>query len=164
MSDQTQTAPTPLPTEPKRYLEPPPNHPANEYTREAVPAVADAVKSISLDDFKKVHTQPCFRDAYLWGMSGGFAVGGLRFIAGGGIPKACNWAVGACLGTSIVTYEYCQYRRRQEKQFIAQASAIMERKRAEVEKKMAERKERAMKAAAEKEAQAAAAKSSWKFW
>lgn len=83
MSDQTQTAPTPLPTEPKRYLEPPPNHPANEYTREAVPAVADAVKSISLDDFKKVHTQPCFRDAYLWGMSGGFAVGGLRFIAGG---------------------------------------------------------------------------------
>jgi cytochrome c oxidase assembly protein subunit 20 len=72
--------------------------------------------------------------------------------------------VGACLGTSVLKYEYCQYRRRQEKQLIAQASAIMERKRAEVEKKMAERKERAMKAAAEKEAQAAAAKSSWKFW
>jgi cytochrome c oxidase assembly protein subunit 20 len=83
MPEETQTTTTPFPTEPKRYLEPPPDHPANEYTRVAVPGVTDAVKSIKLDDFKKVHTQPCFRDAYLWGMSGGFAAGGLKFIAGG---------------------------------------------------------------------------------
>jgi len=83
MPEEPQTTATPHPMEPKRYLEPPPDHPANEYTREAVPGVADAVKSIKLDDFKKVHTQPCFRDAYLWGMSGGFAAGGLKFIVGG---------------------------------------------------------------------------------
>ena len=71
------------PTESKRYLEPPSDVPANNYTREARPSVIDAVKMISWEDLKTVHTKTCVRESYLNGMGIGFAFGGLRFALGG---------------------------------------------------------------------------------
>ena len=40
-------------------------------------------KSIKLEDFKKVHKQPCVRDSLLLGIGGGFGFGGIRAILGG---------------------------------------------------------------------------------
>ena len=45
--------------------------------------VADALKTVKLEDFKEVHKKPCVRDALLPGIGVGFAVGGIRAIMGG---------------------------------------------------------------------------------
>lgn len=76
-------APSPTPDAPKRYLEPPTDQPANNLTPGAVPTLAAAASMIRLDDFKTVHTKPCFREANLWGMGTGFAFGGARFVLRG---------------------------------------------------------------------------------
>ena len=77
---------TPERSEKKRYFEPT-DETANEFDRAANahsnPGIRDALETITLDDFKKVHQQPCFREANLSGMGAGFAVGGSRFIFGG---------------------------------------------------------------------------------
>jgi cytochrome c oxidase assembly protein subunit 20 len=45
--------------------------------------IAEIVKSITLEDFRTVHTKPCVRDSLLMGILGGFGVGGVRAILGG---------------------------------------------------------------------------------
>ena len=45
--------------------------------------ILDGLKSIKLHDFREVHTKPCVRDAFLVGIAGGFAVGGVRLILAG---------------------------------------------------------------------------------
>jgi cytochrome c oxidase assembly protein subunit 20 len=51
--------------------------------RERPPALADAVKTIKLEDFKKVHMYPCVRESLLMGIGGGFGIGGIRALWGG---------------------------------------------------------------------------------
>ena len=83
------------------------------------------------------------------------------------MPKACNWAVAGFMLTAIGSYEYCVVRRRLVKATYRKISAAMEAKKLQKEKQMAERKERALQAVAEREAAAAAAaekQRSWKFW
>lgn len=43
----------------------------------------EVVSSIKLEDFTKVHRQPCVRDALLTGILGGFLLGGGRAVLGG---------------------------------------------------------------------------------
>jgi cytochrome c oxidase assembly protein subunit 20 len=50
---------------------------------ERPPALADAVKTIKLEDFKKVHMYPCVRESLLMGIGGGFGIGGIRALWGG---------------------------------------------------------------------------------
>lgn len=45
--------------------------------------IADALKAVTVDDFKEIHKKPCVRDAFLPGIGAGFAVGGIRAIMGG---------------------------------------------------------------------------------
>ncbi|KAF8541906.1 hypothetical protein BDD12DRAFT_827237 [Trichophaea hybrida] len=171
--DQTTTTTTTTPSPPitasleiKRYLEPPPDQPANNLSREAVPTLQDAAQTITLEDFKKVHLQPCFREANLYGMGAGFAVGGVRFIFGGGVPKSCNWAVGGFVLASITCYERCQYRRRKEKEGMRRAVEIIEAKRQQREQIVAEKRAQRGKAVTRgtTEAVAASEKPWYKFW
>ena len=48
--------------------------------------------SITLEDFKKVHKQPCVRDSLLLGISGGFGLGGVRAVLGGESPSTTTKA------------------------------------------------------------------------
>ena len=45
--------------------------------------ILDGLKSIQLHELRQVHTKPCVRDAFLVGIAGGFAVGGVRLILAG---------------------------------------------------------------------------------
>lgn len=51
--------------------------------RERPPAITDAVKTIKLEDFKKVHMYPCVRESLLMGIGSGFGIGGIRALWGG---------------------------------------------------------------------------------
>jgi cytochrome c oxidase assembly protein subunit 20 len=51
--------------------------------RERPPALTDAVKTIKLEDFKKVHMYPCVRESLLMGIGSGFGIGGIRALWGG---------------------------------------------------------------------------------
>jgi hypothetical protein len=44
--------------------------------------VIDAVKTIQLRDFSSIAQKPCARDALIFGMSAGFAIGGGRAVFG----------------------------------------------------------------------------------
>jgi len=52
------------------------------------PSIVDAVKTVHLEDFTKVHETPCVRNALLPGIGGGVAVGAGRFVIGGRISCA----------------------------------------------------------------------------
>ena len=69
----------------KRYFEAPTDSPVNTLSEQAAsePVLTGAVKMIKLEDFTKVHLQPCARESFLTGMAAGFVVGGLRFVVGG---------------------------------------------------------------------------------
>lgn len=51
--------------------------------REKPPSLAEAVKTVRVQDFKQVHMYPCVRESLLTAFGGGFAVGGLRALLGG---------------------------------------------------------------------------------
>ncbi|KAJ1959467.1 hypothetical protein H4R35_007641, partial [Dimargaris xerosporica] len=42
-----------------------------------------AFKLLSKDDINRIDRMPCFRDGFLYGMTGGAIVGGLRFLQRG---------------------------------------------------------------------------------
>jgi len=56
--------------------------------RERPPAITDAVKTIKLEDFKKVHMYPCVRESLLMGIGSGFGIGGIRALWGGMFSSA----------------------------------------------------------------------------
>lgn len=95
VAETSREAVTTLPKKP--YTPPAPPTGANEYARPAQATLTDAVKSISMEDFKNVHMQPCVRNSLLYGIGTGFAFGGLRLVLGGtairaiGVNYSCNW-------------------------------------------------------------------------
>lgn len=46
-------------------------------------SLGEAIKTVKVADFKEVVTYPCARESFLFGIGGGFGVGGLRFLVGG---------------------------------------------------------------------------------
>ena len=80
---QNPTSSAPAGPEKKRYFTPPTDSPSNTFSAEATPIITSAVKTIRLEDFTKVHLQPCARESLLSGMGLGFVFGGLRFVVGG---------------------------------------------------------------------------------
>ncbi|KAK4158742.1 hypothetical protein QBC43DRAFT_143330 [Cladorrhinum sp. PSN259] len=75
-----------------------------------------AAQTIQPSDFLTFHQAPCARTGLLTGIGAGSAVGVIRWLVGLPVPRAANWAVGAGVVASIGQYEYCQFRRRQEKE------------------------------------------------
>lgn len=85
------TEPSALPRDPSQKIHKKPRvfiHRASEDPEEEERAyknlsMLDAAKTVSIEDFKKVHQTPCFRDAMLPGIGLGSGVGALRFVVGG---------------------------------------------------------------------------------
>lgn len=127
--------------------------------------VGDAAKSIKAGDFLKVHQYPCSREGLLTGIGGGSVIGVVRYIVGASIPKAANWAVGAFALTSILSYEYCQAKRRDELVKMKRVVEVYNRKQGEMKQKEEEAKRKKQQRQAEEEAARVAAQKSWyKFW
>ncbi|TAQ88717.1 hypothetical protein B7494_g2974 [Chlorociboria aeruginascens] len=134
-------------------------------SRQVVPKISAAARTIKLEEFKHIHTRPCVREAFLTGMGAGFVVGGGRAIFGARIPKAANWAVGAFVLTAFANYEFCQYRRHLEKVHMKRAVEIIDRKREKHEAEMQAKRDERRRAKEEMDKKAEEArKSSWKFW
>ncbi|ORE21632.1 hypothetical protein BCV71DRAFT_173471 [Rhizopus microsporus] len=45
------------------------------------PSFVDALKTIKLEDFKDINKIPCSRNALLYGMAAGVAMGAIRFMS-----------------------------------------------------------------------------------
>ncbi|RDW63965.1 cytochrome c oxidase protein 20 [Coleophoma crateriformis] len=135
-------------------------------SRQEIPTLGDAIKTVRLEDFAQVHMYPCVRESLLTGIGGGFAMGGVRALLGAHIPKAANWAVGTFVFASFANYEFCLYRRRLEKQYMKRAVEIIDRKKMEkeAEREKIRMERRAAKEEADRKAEEAAKRSSWKFW
>jgi Protein of unknown function (DUF3767) len=76
--------------------------------REKPPAITDAVKTIKLEDFKKVHMYPCVRESLLMGIGSGFGIGGIRALWGGMFTYSCLGGlllIGLCCSSDT---ESCQ--------------------------------------------------------
>ncbi|CEG83106.1 hypothetical protein RMATCC62417_17078 [Rhizopus microsporus] len=78
------------------------------------PSFVDALKTIKLEDFKDINKIPCSRNALLYGMAAGVAMGAVRFMSKRMIPTSANWAVGTFCGVSAISFEMCQMDRRQK--------------------------------------------------
>ncbi|KAM0327227.1 hypothetical protein ACHAQA_006362 [Verticillium albo-atrum] len=131
------------------------------------PTVGDAIKTIKPEDFLAVSQAPCARDGYIAGIVSGGLVGGIKFIMKAPIPKVANWAVGSTLAGAAASYEYCQWKRRQERVRMRRTVEVYHEAMADKHKKEAEaRREARDEAAKAKEAAAAAAKQGawYKFW
>ncbi|KAL8683052.1 MAG: hypothetical protein Q9186_000962 [Xanthomendoza sp. 1 TL-2023] len=83
------------------------------------PAIVDALKTIKLEDFKEVHKKPCTREGFLTGIGAAFATGGVQAILGG------LWAVGAFAFGSFAMHEYCQRKRKIEKEGMQRVNAAL---------------------------------------
>ncbi|RPA99228.1 hypothetical protein L873DRAFT_1768110 [Choiromyces venosus 120613-1] len=141
-----------IPLDPENPTTAQPRVTPNDYAATQQASLSEAVKTIHVEDFKKVHLQPCVRNAFLYGIAAGFAFGGLKLVLRAPVPNAANWAAGTFAGTSVVTYEVCQYRRQKEKAGMQRAVEIIDRRKAEREKAIVEKREAAKRAAEEKAA------------
>lgn len=124
--------------------------------------MADAWRSIKADDFLSVHQAPCSRQGFLTGIGSGGAIGFLRFVLGTPVPKAANWAVGVGMAAAIAQYEFCQYRRRQEREKIKRVVEVYDRKQAEARRLEEEAKRE--RETREEEARLKAQRRWYKFW
>ncbi|PWW72130.1 hypothetical protein C7212DRAFT_348539 [Tuber magnatum] len=140
-----------IPPDPERKPTTPKVAP-NDYAATQQATLSEAVKTIHAEDFKKVHLQPCVRNAFLYGITAGFAFGGLKLVLRAPMLNAANWAAGTFAGASAVTYEICQYRRHKEKAGMQKVVEIIDRRKAEREKALMERREAGRRAEEEERA------------
>ncbi|KAI8987163.1 hypothetical protein BDB01DRAFT_784834 [Pilobolus umbonatus] len=76
------------------------------------PKFVDALKTVKLEDFKEINRIPCARNALLYGMGAGVAVGLLRFVTKRTVSTSANWAVASFCGVSAVSFEACHLERK----------------------------------------------------
>ncbi|MCJ1391631.1 hypothetical protein MMC18_004496 [Xylographa bjoerkii] len=129
----------------------------------------DGIKSIKLEDVKSLHKIPCVRDALLTGMGTGFMFGGGRMILGASTWKAMSWAMGSFCLSSAGMFEFCQRRRTLERQGMARAAEIIDRKRLEKERQAEKiraerRRKREEEEKKKEEEEEKTKKSGWSLW
>ncbi|MCJ1291587.1 hypothetical protein MMC34_003132 [Xylographa carneopallida] len=128
----------------------------------------DGIKSIKVEDVQNLHKIPCVRDALLTGMGTGFMIGGGRMILGATMWKSMSWAMGSFCFSSAGMFEFCQRRRALERQGMARAAEIIDRKRLEkerqAEKIRAERRRRREEEEKKKEEEERNKKTGWSLW
>ncbi|KAF4537584.1 Cox20/FAM36A [Lasiodiplodia theobromae] len=132
-------------------------------------SLSDGFKTIQPKDFLEIHKYPCVREAILTSIGTGFGTGGLMAIWGKSIAKSCNWAAGVFVFTSMASYEFCKQKQRLEREGMARAVEIMDRKREEKRAKRQEiiaarRKAKEESDRLEEERMNAAQKPWWKVW
>ncbi|EKG16609.1 Cox20/FAM36A [Macrophomina phaseolina MS6] len=131
--------------------------------------LSEGFKTIQPKDFLEIHKYPCVREALLTSIGTGFGTGGLMAIWGKPLVKSCNWAAGVFVFTSMASYEFCKQKLRLEREGMARAVEIMDRKREEKKAKRQEMIEARRKAKEEadrleEERLRTSQKSWWKFW
>lgn len=178
-------SPSPSDGSPKRawvYAKPLPSPPANPSTDTTTPphpttpefnhppSITDVVTTIKPEDFLSVHQTPCAQRGFLTGIGAGMGIGGLRWVLGLPLPRAANWAVGAGVAAAAAQYEYCQYRRRLERENMLRMVKVYTAKQA-AEKEKAEAEGRVKVEAASRgkeggqvEGSGGEGKRGWKFW
>lgn len=127
--------------------------------------LADAVKTIKLEEYKDFTKKPCVRDGLLTGIGSGFALGGLTAILRRPVWSVCNYSVGGFVAMSLGGYQYCQYYRTLERTGMKRITEVMEQKKAEIAaRREAKRlKEEADRLAEEKRREEERRKT-WKYW
>ncbi|KAK1767469.1 putative mitochondrial cytochrome c oxidase protein 20-like protein [Phialemonium atrogriseum] len=172
---QTPIPPAAPPTQAPSAPRPGPNQPLTLPTEEEIKqlkarleqqqraTLGDAWRTIKADDFLSVHEYPCSRQGFLTGIGGGAAVGFLRFVMGSPVPRAANWAVGVGVAGAVAQFEFCQYRRRRERDKIKRVVEVYDRKQAETRQKEEERR-RVERIREEEEARLKAQRRWYKFW
>jgi cytochrome c oxidase assembly protein subunit 20 len=113
-------------------------------------SLGDAAATIKAEDFLKVHEQPCARDGYMTGIGFGAAVGMLRFVLRGAVYNSASWAVGAGVLSSVLHYEYCRYRLREEKIKMKRVMEVFEMRQAKAREERLEQDRLRREAEAEK--------------
>ncbi|KAF6809445.1 hypothetical protein CSOJ01_06923 [Colletotrichum sojae] len=164
-SETTSAVPGPEPAkklDPKEFHD---NFPAGgqqpEQQHGGIPSISEAVKTIKTEDFLTVSQTPCARDGFLAGIASGAGLGALKYVFRGTPLKAANWAVGGFLMGSIASFEYCQYRRRQERVRMKRTVEVYQETMAEKRAREAEALE---KRRLEEEAAKASQRAWYKFW
>lgn len=129
--------------------------PANAEGNIKSPILSQALMAIKMEDFKSIHKKPCVREALMVGIGLGFGAWGIRASLGGrflvcntfmsltsSAPtfRACSWAVGTFCFGSWITFEYCQRKRRLERQALKRVVDVVDRKRTEKQMKRLEEK------------------------
>lgn len=109
-----------------------------------------------------MHQAPCARTGLLTGIGSGAAVGALRWVMGLPVPRAANWAVGAGVLAAAGQYEYCQFRRREEREKVRRVVEVYGRQQAALREK--EKEERERKAREERERAAEEERRSRRWW
>jgi cytochrome c oxidase assembly protein subunit 20 len=128
------------------------------------PSLSEVVSSLGKDDFMNVPNKPCSREGLMTGIATGAGIGGLRFVVNGKAKSAANWAVGFFILASTVSYEYCQYRRRAERNSMKRSIEIVHEKKREHAAEEKAEKLRQAQLQEQAQAQKAAQKSWYKFW
>ncbi|KAL2193787.1 hypothetical protein P885DRAFT_71803 [Corynascus similis CBS 632.67] len=134
----------------------------NQQPHSRQPTIADAVGTIKPSDFLTFHQAPCARTGLLTGIGAGATVGAMRWIMGLPVPRAANWAVGTGVLGAIGQYEYCQFRRHQEREKVKRVVEVYAAKQKK-EKEEEERREREKALARAKEEEDKRRKW-WRFW
>ncbi|KAE9968657.1 hypothetical protein BLS_005767 [Venturia inaequalis] len=106
------------------------------------PTVLNAIRMVNPAEFTSLHQLPCVREAFLQAFFAGFLVSGITVVTGRPVGKAVNNFAWAFLPTSVVGFQYCQYQRGRERAGMRQAIKIVEQKKEERAKLMAEKREK----------------------
>lgn len=141
MADDTRQSPSPKdrPSGPANLIPGGTVHTAGgSSATDSQPDLVSAAKTISWSDWSALPTKPCVKDSLLTGMGTGFALGGLRAVARGGVLRSCNWAVGGFCVAATGAYAWCQRQRRTEINGMRQAMEIIDRR--AVEKRQREQR------------------------
>ncbi|KAK4446573.1 hypothetical protein QBC34DRAFT_411475 [Podospora aff. communis PSN243] len=153
---------TPTPSTPSATPSPAPNPPQQL----GPSSVSEVVTNIKPSDFLKVHQAPCSQQGFTYGIGIGAFIGLGRWVMGLPAARAAHWAVGTGAVGAIAQYEYCQYKRRLEREKMLRMVEVyttrQAKEKAEAEEKRA--RERREKEEREQEAAAARGKSWWKVW
>ncbi|KAL2260304.1 hypothetical protein VTK26DRAFT_5726 [Humicola hyalothermophila] len=130
------------------------------------PTITDAIQTIKPADFLTFHQAPCARTGLLTGIGAGAAMGALRWVMGLAIPRAANWAVGTGALAAVGQYEYCQFRRRQERDKMKRVVEVYAAKTARErrEKEAEERRRREEEEAARRREEEERRRRWWRFW
>ncbi|KAK3935117.1 hypothetical protein QBC46DRAFT_398232 [Diplogelasinospora grovesii] len=130
-------------------------------------SLTEVVQTIKPKDFLSVHKAPCSRQGFLTGIGAGAGIGAIRWIMGLPVPKAANWAVGTGAAAALAQYEFCQWRRRQEREKMKRVVEVYDRKQAEMkakEEQQKKRREEEERLRRDKEEEERTRRSWYRFW
>ena len=121
----------------------------------------DVLRGITLDDFRNAYKMPCFTTSFVQGMTAGFLVAGGAWVVGRRVGQVANVAVYTTLGASSLSFVWCNFQRRREKNTVRVIKEAWEVKQ---EEKKVEWEQLKAKKFLEAQAKRKQASSWWRFW